>query len=141
VRRLRFGTTAEVHAAVSMPTAPSSNSAPDANGAAVAGGAVLPGRVPGRAVLEVPGWQDSRPARAAAPHLAHPVRSRLRLFSGTSNPVSSGRPHGAGGAAGAGGRGQRISRSARPKTRICGLLPSLLMEARMGANMHSRSLA
>ncbi|KIY99467.1 ribose-phosphate pyrophosphokinase, partial [Monoraphidium neglectum] len=90
VRRLRFGTTAEVHAAVSMPTAPSSNSAPDANGAAVAGGAVLPGRVPGRAVLEVPGWQDSRPARAAAPHLAHPVRSRLRLFSGTSNPALAG---------------------------------------------------
>lgn len=44
------------------------------------------GFVPGRPVLEVPGWKD-RFTQAASASTFNSL-SRLRIFSGTSNPVS-----------------------------------------------------
>jgi hypothetical protein len=62
----------------------SSNGAPAANGRA--------GFVPGRPVLDVPGWADTTLARATAMGLApqQPISTRLRIFAGTSNPVRGG---------------------------------------------------
>lgn len=47
------------------------------------------GFVPGRPVLEVPGWRERYPQAAASPNSNYNAMSRLRIFSGTSNPVSS----------------------------------------------------
>lgn len=49
-----------------------------------------PGRVPGRPVLEVPGWQDQLASRVAPQGFHAPPPSRLRIFSGTSNQVGGG---------------------------------------------------
>eukprot|EP00878_Enallax_costatus_P014021 GHUV01014663.1.p1 GENE.GHUV01014663.1~~GHUV01014663.1.p1 ORF type:complete len:201 (+),score=16.93 GHUV01014663.1:222-824(+) len=46
------------------------------------------GFVPGRPVLEVPGWKDRYTQAAAASSSMMNSLSRLRIFSGTSNPVS-----------------------------------------------------
>jgi hypothetical protein len=46
------------------------------------------GFVPGRPVLEVPGWRD-RTQPSAMSNAVLSSLSRLRIFSGTSNPVSS----------------------------------------------------
>ncbi|KAI8462627.1 MAG: ribose-phosphate pyrophosphokinase [Monoraphidium minutum] len=57
------------------------------NGAAVPTAGARPGIVPGRAVLEVPGWEGTvRAGRGLSPAQLGPS-SRLRLFSGTSNPA------------------------------------------------------
>jgi len=48
------------------------------------------GAVPGRPVLDVPGWQDTHLARSTMMGLqsaAPSVPQRLRIFSGTSNQV------------------------------------------------------
>jgi hypothetical protein len=45
------------------------------------------GFVPGRPVLEVPGWKERYPQPAAAHDSYFNSLSRLRIFSGTSNPV------------------------------------------------------
>lgn len=82
VQKPYFNTT-EVHAAV-QDRAPG---AATLNGSAAASNG-RPGFVPGRAVLEVPGWQDSLLARSTlSMHPEQPAPSRLRIFSGTSNPV------------------------------------------------------
>lgn len=47
------------------------------------------GFVPGRPVLEVPGWRERYTQSAAAPNSNYNAMSRLRIFSGTSNPVLS----------------------------------------------------
>lgn len=44
------------------------------------------GFVPGRPVLEVPGWRDRLTQSAAGPNSNYNAMSRLRIFSGTSNP-------------------------------------------------------
>ena len=46
------------------------------------------GFVPGRPVLDVPGWRERYMQSAAAANSSHNAMSRLRIFSGTSNPVS-----------------------------------------------------
>lgn len=53
------------------------------------------GFVPGRPVLDVPGWRDRYTNAAAAANSNYNAMSRLRIFSGTSNPVSlqAGRLH------------------------------------------------
>lgn len=50
---------------------------------------VANGFVPGRPVLEVPGWRERYPQAAAAASSNYNSMSRLRIFSGTSNPVLS----------------------------------------------------
>ena len=48
------------------------------------------GFVPGRPVLEVPGWRErfgAQPSAFASSSSTHSSLSRLRIFSGTSNPV------------------------------------------------------
>lgn len=45
------------------------------------------GFVPGRPVLDVPGWRERYIQSAAASNNNHNAMSRLRIFSGTSNPV------------------------------------------------------
>ncbi|GBF94556.1 ribose-phosphate pyrophosphokinase [Raphidocelis subcapitata] len=87
VHRPYFNTTSEVHAAVTDAIAPG---APTLNGGSGAAAATngRAGFVPGRAVLEVPGWQDSLQARTApatSSSALGPLPSRLRIFSGTSN--------------------------------------------------------
>jgi hypothetical protein len=71
----------------------SSSAASSSSGGGRGGTAVVngrhPGYVPGRAVLDVPGWQDSLLARSALGAPQQFVSSRLRIFSGTSNPVSA----------------------------------------------------
>lgn len=47
------------------------------------------GFVPGRPVLEVPGWKDRYTQAAAASNSMMNSVSRLRIFSGTANPVLS----------------------------------------------------
>lgn len=47
------------------------------------------GFVPGRPVLEVPGWRERYTNAAVAPNSSYNAMSRLRIFSGTSNPVST----------------------------------------------------
>jgi hypothetical protein len=45
------------------------------------------GFVPGRPVLEVPGWRDRYTQPSATSNAVLSSLSRLRIFSGTSNPV------------------------------------------------------
>lgn len=88
MHRPYFNTATEVHAAVTDALAPGAPTLNGGSGTATANGRA--GFVPGRAVLEVPGWQDSllaRTAPAAAGSAQAPVPSRLRIFSGTSNQV------------------------------------------------------
>ena len=82
-----FGTATEVHAAA----APAAPTAAYPAAAASFVRSASPGVVPGRAVLDVPGWQDtfaSLPGAAPAMAGAAPVGPRLRIFSGSSNRVS-----------------------------------------------------
>lgn len=46
------------------------------------------GFVPGRPVLDVPGWRERYTNTAAAANSNYNAMSRLRIFAGTSNPVS-----------------------------------------------------
>jgi hypothetical protein len=46
------------------------------------------GFVPGRPVLEVPNWRERYTNTAASANSNYNAMSRLRIFSGTSNPVS-----------------------------------------------------
>jgi hypothetical protein len=46
------------------------------------------GFVPGRPVLEVPNWRERYTNTAASANSNYNALSRLRIFSGTSNPVS-----------------------------------------------------
>lgn len=46
------------------------------------------GFVPGRPVLDVPGWRERYTQSAASANSNYNPMSRLRIFSGTSNPVS-----------------------------------------------------
>ncbi|KAI8470571.1 MAG: ribose-phosphate pyrophosphokinase [Monoraphidium minutum] len=95
VHKPYFNTT-ELHAAAgpaaaAAPAPAVNGAAPAAAAAAAAAPAAVgrPGFVPGRAVLDVPGWQDSLMARSSALGMApqQPLPSRLRIFSGTSNPA------------------------------------------------------
>lgn len=47
------------------------------------------GFVPGRPVLDVPGWRERYTNTAAAANSNYNAMSRLRIFAGTSNPVLS----------------------------------------------------
>lgn len=46
------------------------------------------GFVPGRPVLDVPGWRERYTNTAASANSNYNAMSRLRIFAGTSNPVS-----------------------------------------------------
>jgi hypothetical protein len=63
------------------------------------------GFVPGRPVLEVPGWRDRLTQSAAGPNSNYNAMSRLRIFSGTSNPVRASLGSGGGWWGGSVGRG------------------------------------
>lgn len=52
------------------------------------------GFVPGRPVLDVPGWRERYTNTAASANSNYNAMSRLRIFSGTSNPVSKQLLHG-----------------------------------------------
>lgn len=84
-------------------------------------GSLPSGFVPGRPVLEVPGWRDRYPQPAATAQVMSSL-SRLRIFSGTSNPVSA---HSVPGAAAAGAAGRRWHlhqwRTLQPRTHVCAL--------------------
>jgi hypothetical protein len=89
--------------------------APAAAGALGGAAALRPGRVAGRAVLEPPGWSEAVLSRTAAlPGLQQAPQTRLRIFSGTSNPVRGGRlPQGHGWAALSAGRGAAAAGAGR----------------------------
>jgi len=100
VHKPYFNQTSEVHALLAPAPAPLSSSAPPTvapptvqTPPATSSGTVHPGRVPGRPVLEVPGWEDSPAGRSRVGYGAawqpqqQSPSSRMRIFSGTSNQV------------------------------------------------------
>jgi hypothetical protein len=92
---------AEAHVPVAAAVAPAVTEAGVLRGGGSAGLAsrslasstpARPGRVAGRAVLEPPGWQEAVVpcSTTALRGLAQVPATRLRIFSGTSNPVRGG---------------------------------------------------